>query len=92
MAVLARILFKVGLDIIDWRFLKHLLQTPRTDVVIMGLYWGIKPGVQKVLDELGVLKQIRPEQHYDHRLDASRHADQESDAPAQSPLFLQGHS
>lgn len=37
LAVLAGILFKVGLDIIDWRFLKHLLQAPRTDVLIMGI-------------------------------------------------------
>lgn len=37
LAVLAGILFKVGLDIIDWRFLKHLLQAPRADVLIMGV-------------------------------------------------------
>jgi sulfate permease, SulP family len=37
LAVLAGILFKVGLDIIDWRFLKHLFQAPRTDVLIMGV-------------------------------------------------------
>ncbi len=35
LAVLAGILFKVGLDIIDWRFLNHLLQAPRTEVLIM---------------------------------------------------------
>jgi len=37
LAVLAGILFKVGLDIIDWRFLRHLFQAPRTDVIIMGV-------------------------------------------------------
>ncbi|GJL68306.1 MAG: anti-sigma factor antagonist [Nitrospirales bacterium] len=37
LAVLAGILFKVGLDIIDWRFLRHLLKAPRTDVIIMGV-------------------------------------------------------
>lgn len=37
LAVLAGILFKVGLDIIDWRFLRHLLQAPRADVLIMGV-------------------------------------------------------
>lgn len=37
LAVLAGILFKVGLDIIDWRFLRHFLQAPRTDVLIMGV-------------------------------------------------------
>lgn len=35
LAVLAGILIKVGVDIIDWRFLKHILQAPRTDVFIM---------------------------------------------------------
>jgi SulP family sulfate permease len=41
LAVLAGILFKVGLDIIDWRFLKHLLQAPRTDVLIMAVVLAI---------------------------------------------------
>ncbi len=35
LAVLGGILFKVGIDIIDWRFLRHVLQAPRIDVVIM---------------------------------------------------------
>ncbi len=35
MAVLGGILIKVGIDIIDWRFLRHVLQAPRIDVVIM---------------------------------------------------------
>ncbi len=35
LAVLAGILFKVGVDIIDWRFLKHLVGTPKAEVVIM---------------------------------------------------------
>ncbi len=39
---------------------------------------GINPGVRKVLEGLGVLKEIGPEQRYDLRLDALRHADQES--------------
>lgn len=34
-AVLAGLLFKVGLDIIDWRFLRHVFQAPRADVIIM---------------------------------------------------------
>jgi sulfate permease, SulP family len=37
LAVLAGILFKVGFDIIDWRFLKHIIGVPRADVVIMVL-------------------------------------------------------
>jgi sulfate permease, SulP family len=35
LAVLGGILFKVGIDIIDWRFLRHVLQAPRIDVLIM---------------------------------------------------------
>ncbi|WP_455389750.1 SulP family inorganic anion transporter, partial [Petrachloros mirabilis] len=35
LAVLAGILMKVGVDIIDWRFLKHIHKAPRADVVIM---------------------------------------------------------
>lgn len=35
--VLAGILFKVGIDIIDWRFMQHILQAPRTEVLIMVL-------------------------------------------------------
>ena len=37
LAVLAGILFKVGIDIIDWRLLRHVLEAPRTDVLIMGI-------------------------------------------------------
>ena len=35
LAVLAGILLKVGIDIIDWRYLKRLHQAPRAGVVIM---------------------------------------------------------
>ncbi len=34
-AVLAGILLKVGIDVIDWRFLKRLHRAPRTDIVLM---------------------------------------------------------
>lgn len=37
LAVLAGILIKVGIDIIDWRFLQHLYQAPRTEVFVMGV-------------------------------------------------------
>ena len=37
LAVLAGILLKVGVDIIDWRFLRHTFQAPRPDVLIMGI-------------------------------------------------------
>lgn len=41
LAVLAGILVKVGVDIIDWRFLKHVFQAPRTDVTIMLVVCGM---------------------------------------------------
>lgn len=34
-AALAGILIKVGLDVIDWRFMKRMLRAPRIDVVLM---------------------------------------------------------
>ena len=37
LAVLAGILLKVGIDIIDWRFLRHIFQAPRADVIIMAI-------------------------------------------------------
>jgi SulP family sulfate permease len=37
LAVLAGILLKVGFDIIDWRFLRHIFQAPRADVIIMAI-------------------------------------------------------
>lgn len=37
LAVLSGILLKVGVDIIDWRFLRHVLGAPRADVLIMGI-------------------------------------------------------
>tara|TARA_R110002096_G_scaffold209791_4_gene396979 strand:+ start:8072 stop:9739 length:1668 start_codon:yes stop_codon:yes gene_type:complete len=36
-AALAGILIKVGLDVIDWRFLKRMLGAPRIDVVLMAV-------------------------------------------------------
>jgi SulP family sulfate permease len=35
LAVLGGILFKVGIDIVDWRFLQHIAKAPRVDVLIM---------------------------------------------------------
>ncbi|MEQ1793335.1 MAG: SulP family inorganic anion transporter [Nitrospira sp.] len=37
LAVLAGILVKVGVDIIDWRLLRHVAQAPRADVMIMAV-------------------------------------------------------
>ena len=36
-AALAGILIKVGVDVIDWRFLKRMLRAPRVDVVLMAV-------------------------------------------------------
>jgi SulP family sulfate permease len=36
-AALAGILIKVGLDVIDWRFLRRMLRAPRIDVVLMSV-------------------------------------------------------
>lgn len=36
-AALAGILIKVGLDVIDWRFLKRMLRAPRIDVALMAV-------------------------------------------------------
>jgi SulP family sulfate permease len=41
LAVLGGLLFKVGLDIIDWRFLRHVFQAPRADVMIMAVVFLI---------------------------------------------------
>ena len=37
LAVLAGILLKVGIDIIDWRLLRHVVEAPRADVLIMAI-------------------------------------------------------
>ncbi len=37
LAVLAGILLKVGIDIIDWRLLRHIFDAPRADVLIMAM-------------------------------------------------------
>jgi len=36
-AALAGILIKVGIDVIDWRFLKRMLRAPRVDVTLMAV-------------------------------------------------------
>lgn len=48
LAVLAGILLKVGADIIDWRFLRHLLEAPRADVGIMAVVFVITVGVDLI--------------------------------------------
>jgi len=48
LAVLAGILLKVGGDIIDWRFLRHIWGGPRADVGIMALVFIITVGVDLI--------------------------------------------
>ncbi|MEE9233180.1 MAG: SulP family inorganic anion transporter [Nitrospirales bacterium] len=48
LAVLAGILLKVGMDIIDWRFLRHVFQAPRADVIIMGIVFILTVAVDLI--------------------------------------------
>lgn len=48
LAVLAGILFKVGTDIIDWRYLKRILRAPKAGVVIMLTTLGLTVAVDLV--------------------------------------------
>ncbi|WP_447970119.1 SulP family inorganic anion transporter [Nitrospira sp. M1] len=48
LAVLAGILLKVGVDIIDWRFLRHVFQAPRADVIIMAVVLFITVAVDLI--------------------------------------------
>jgi SulP family sulfate permease len=41
LAVLAGILLKVGIDIIDWWFVRHVVHAPRADVMIMVVVLGL---------------------------------------------------
>lgn len=48
LAVLAGILLKVGVDIIDWRFLRHIWEAPRADVGIMVVVFLITVAVDLI--------------------------------------------
>lgn len=48
-AVLAGILIKVGVDIIDWRYLTHIKYAPRPGVAIMFLVFGLTVFVDLIL-------------------------------------------
>ena len=48
LAVLAGILLKVGADIIDWRFLRHVWEAPRADVGIMVVVFLITVAVDLI--------------------------------------------
>jgi SulP family sulfate permease len=48
LAVLAGILLKVGADIVDWRFLRHVWEAPRADVGIMVVVFLITVAVDLI--------------------------------------------
>jgi SulP family sulfate permease len=48
LAVLAGILLKVGADIIDWRFLRHVWEAPRADVGIMAIVFVVTVAVDLI--------------------------------------------
>jgi len=48
-AVLAGILIKVGIDIIDWRYLTHIKYAPRPGVAIMFMVFGLTVFVDLIL-------------------------------------------
>lgn len=48
LAVLAGILIKVGIDIIDWRFLRHVFEAPRADITIMAVVLFITVAVDLI--------------------------------------------
>ncbi|MDH5428687.1 MAG: SulP family inorganic anion transporter [Nitrospirota bacterium] len=48
LAVLAGILLKVGADIIDWRFLRHIWEAPRADVGIMAVVFLVTVAIDLI--------------------------------------------
>ncbi|HEY8568297.1 SulP family inorganic anion transporter, partial [Microbulbifer sp.] len=85
-AVLAGILVKVGLDIIDWKYLKRAHQGPRWDLLLMVLVLGMTVfvdlitavGVGVVLAALAYVKQVARLQ-IEHLRNLPEHLDSEED-------------
>ncbi|QIL89376.1 SulP family inorganic anion transporter [Microbulbifer harenosus] len=85
-AVLAGILVKVGLDIIDWKYLKRAHQGPRWDLLLMVLVLGMTVfvdlitavGVGVVLAALAYVKQVASLQ-IEHLRNLPEHLDSEED-------------
>ncbi|MFV8782401.1 SulP family inorganic anion transporter [Microbulbifer sp. SA54] len=85
-AVLAGILVKVGLDIIDWSYLKRAHQGPRWDLILMVLVLGLTifvdlitaVGVGVVLAALAYVKQVARLQ-IEHLRNLPEHLDSEDD-------------
>ena len=85
-AVLAGILVKVGLDIIDWKYLKRAHQGPRWDLLLMVLVLGMTVfvdlitavGVGVVLAALAYVKQVASLQ-IEHLRNLPEHLDSDDD-------------
>ncbi|WP_078083739.1 SulP family inorganic anion transporter [Microbulbifer mangrovi] len=85
-AVLAGILVKVGLDIIDWKYLKRAHQGPRWDLLLMVLVLGMTVfvdlitavGVGVVLAALAYVKQVASLQ-IEHLRNLPEHLDSDED-------------
>ena len=85
-AVLAGILVKVGLDIIDWSYIKRAHQGPRWDLLLMVLVLGMTVfvdlitavGVGVVLAALAYVKQVARLQ-IEHLRNLPEHLDSEDD-------------
>ncbi|MBB5210627.1 SulP family inorganic anion transporter [Microbulbifer hydrolyticus] len=85
-AVLAGILVKVGLDIIDWKYLKRAHQGPRWDLLLMVLVLGMTVfvdlitavGVGVVLAALAYVKQVAGLQ-IEHLRNLPEHLDSDED-------------
>jgi len=85
-AVLAGILVKVGLDIIDWSYIKRAHQGPRWDLLLMVLVLGMTVfvdlitavGVGVVLAALAYVKQVARLQ-IEHLRNLPEHLDSEED-------------
>ncbi|WP_105103954.1 SulP family inorganic anion transporter [Microbulbifer pacificus] len=85
-AVLAGILVKVGLDIIDWKYLKRAHQGPRWDLLLMVLVLGMTVfvdlitavGVGVVLAALAYVKQVARLQ-IEHLRNLPEHLDSEDE-------------
>lgn len=92
MAVLAGILVKVGLDIIDWKYLARAHKGPRWDLALMVLVLGLTifvdlitaVGVGVVLAALAYVKQVAKAQ-----IDAIQNLPEHLDNPEETALLKQ---
>ncbi|MBO1254775.1 SulP family inorganic anion transporter [Alteromonas sp. 5E99-2] len=93
-AVLAGILVKVGLDIIDWSYLKHAHRGPRWDLILMVIVLGMTVFVDLisavvvgvVLAALAFVKQVAETQ-----LNAIKNIPDHLDSEEEQALLEKGH-